>query len=195
MRQSKNSFDRLVFTTQPKEIDKPFKNIIEDYLKENKNKTVYDYFHKKMSMFPEELEKAKNNDETWAIFMPKYFFCYFLILNKNFYRQHIRRVFLQCIEDKQYRLESRLTPGKIRNEKYELISEDEEMEIYQEELNYVNKNLETKFSFGIIVEMVRNQTDEVIINTIQKSIALRKKYPDLICGIDLVGDENNFRTF
>ena len=28
MRQSKNSFDRLVFTTQPKEIDKPFKNII-----------------------------------------------------------------------------------------------------------------------------------------------------------------------
>ena len=156
MRQSKNSLDRLVFTTQPKEIDKPFKNIIEDYIKENKNKTVYDYFHKKMSMFPEELEKAKNNDETWAIFMPKYFFCYFLILNKNFYRQHIRRVFLQCIEDKQYRLESRLTPGKVRNEKYELISEDEEMEIYQEELNYVNKNLETKFSFGIIVEMVRN---------------------------------------
>ena len=43
--------------------------------------------------------------------------------------------------------------------------------------------------------MIRNKTDEEIKETIQKSIELRKKYPDLICGIDLSGDENNFRTF
>ena len=195
MRRFRDKYDILIFTTQPKETDKPFKNIIEDFLKENEGKTVYDYFHQKLSMLPEEIEKAKSNDESWPIFMPKYFFCYYLILNKNFYRQHIRRAFLQCIEDKQYRIESRLTLGRVKNEKYELISEDEEMAIYQEELDYVNKNLETKFSFGIIVEMIRNKTDEVIIDTIKKSIELRKKYPNLICGIDISGDENNFRTF
>ena len=134
-------YDILVFTTHPLDTDKPFKTIIEDFLKENKDKTVYDYFHERLSMLPEELEKAKNNDDAWSIFMPKYFFCYYLILYKNFYRQHIRRAFLQCIEDKQYRLESRLTPGRVRNEKYELISEDEEFAIYQEELNNLNQNL------------------------------------------------------
>ena len=195
MRKFRDIYDTLIFTTQPNDTDKPFKNIIEDFLKENEGKTVYDYFHERLSMLPQEMEKVKNNDDAWSVFMPKYFFCYYLILYKNFYRQHIRNTFLQCIEDKQYRIESRLTPGRVRNEKYELISEDEEMEIYQEELNNVNKNLETKFTFGIIVEMIRNKTDEVIIDTIQKSIALRKKYPDLICGIDMSGDENNFRTF
>ena len=55
---------------------------------------------------------------------------------------------MQCINDKQFRLESRLTPGKIRDENEQFISEDEEMKIYIDELNYVNSlNLETKFTF------------------------------------------------
>ena len=196
MRKFRDIYDILVYTTQPIENDIPFKGIIEDYLKENSDKTPYDYFHSKLTIFPEEIEKAENNDDAWAIFMPKYFFCYYLILYKNFYKQHIRNTFLQCIEDKQYRLESRLTPGKVRNEKYELISKAEEMEIYIEEINYVNSlNLETKFSFGIIVEMIRNKTNEFISNEIKSSIELRQLYPDIICGIDLNGDEDNFRSF
>ena len=127
--------------------------------------------------------------------MTKYFFCYYLILYKKFYKQHIRNTFLQCIDDKEFRLELRLTPGKVRNEKYEIINVVEEMEIYIEELNYINSlNLEAKFTFGIIIEIIRNKSDEFILNEITKSIELRKLYPDIICGIDLTGDENNFRT-
>ena len=101
------------------------------------------------------------------------------------------------MEDKQYRLESRLSPGRIRDETYNVISFDEEFVIYKEEVDYINNNykLNTKFTFGIIVEMIRNKTDEIIKNKIEESIELRRKYPDLICGIDLSGDENNFRTF
>ena len=55
-------------------------------------------------------------------------------------------------------------------------------------------NLETKFTFGIIVEMIRNKDDKFILKVIKNSIDLRAKYPDLICGIDLSGNENNFRT-
>ena len=196
MRKFRNIYDILIYTTNPAETDKPFKDIIEEYLKENEDKTVYDYFHSKLSMLPEEIEKAKTNNDAWNVFMPKYFFCYYLILYKEFYKQHIRNAFLQCIADKQYRLESRLAPGRIRNEKYETISTDEEMKIYYEELEYANSlNLETKFTFGIIVEMIRNKTDDFIEKTITNTIELRQKYPDLICGIDLTGDENNFRTF
>jgi adenosine deaminase CECR1 len=196
MRRFRDMYDILIYTKQPNETDKPFKDIIETYLKEHEGLTAYDYFHPRLSMLPEELEKVKSNDDAWSIFMPKYFFCYYLILYKAFYRQHIRNAFMQCIEDKQYRLESRLSPGRVRDENYTRISEDEEFAIYKEELEYVNSlNLETKFTFGIIVEMIRNKTDEVLSETIKKSIALRKKYPDLICAIDISGDENNFRTF
>ena len=197
MRKLNNQFDMLFFAKQPLEVDKPFKNIIEKNLNNNKEKTAYDYFHSKISMNPEEIEKVKNNDETWSIFMTKYFFCYYLIFYKKFYQQHIKNIFLQYIKDKQYRLESRLTPWRIRDENYKIISEDEEMNIYIDELKYVNSlNLvETKFTFGIIVEMIRNKTDEFISDRIKKAIALRQKYPYIICGIDLAGDENNFRTF
>ena len=201
MRKFRNIYDILIYTKHPKfdegEKDIPFKEIIDLYLKENKNKTPYDYFYSKLSMVPEEIEKAKNKTEAWKVFMPKYFFCYFLVFYKEFYRQHIRNTFKQCLEDKQYRLESRLNPGKVRDENYDYISEDEEMSLYQEELKNINSNnnLETKFTFGIIVEIIRNKTDEFILNKIKSSISLRAKYPDLICGIDLGGDEDHFRTF
>ena len=195
------TYDILIFTTKPDEkepnYDRPFKNIIQKYLEENKGKTVYDYFHERLSMLPNELENVKNNDEAFSLFMPKYFFCYYLILYKPFYRQHIRNTFIQCVEDKQFRLESRLSPGRVRDETYNLISKDEEFAIYKDEIEYINNNykLNTKFTFGVIVEMIRNRKDEIIKKTIEESIELRRKYPDLICGIDLGGDENNFRTF
>ena len=196
MRKFRDTFDILIYTKKPNETDKPFKDIIEEYLKENEGKTVYDYFHPRLSMLPDELENAKDNDDALSLFMPRYFFAYFLILYKPFYRQHIRNAFLQCIKDKQYRLESRLTPGNLRDENFNMVNEDEEFTIYKEELDYVNSlNLETKFTFGIIVEMIRNKKDEVLINTIKKAMAIKKKYPDLICGMDLSGNENNFRTF
>ena len=201
MRKFRDIYDILIYTKSPnldgKEPDKPFKDIIETYLKNNKDKTPFDYFYEKLSMVPEEVSKARNNTEAWNIFMPKYFFCYYLVHYKEFYRQHIRNAFNQCLEDKQYRLESRLSPGIVRDEFYNYISEDEEMAIYQEELNNVNKNnnSKTKFTFGIIVEIIRNKTDEFINQKITSSIKLREKYPDLICGIDLSGDEDHFRTF
>ena len=195
------TFEILVYTTKPNEkephFDRPFKNIIHEYLANNKSKTPFDYFYERLTMDASELKNVNNNDEAWNIFMPKYFFCYYLILNKKFYIQHLKNTFMQCILDNQYRIESRLTPGKVRDDEYNLVDIDEEFKIYYEALDYVNnkKDSQNKFSFGIIVEMVRNKDDEFIKNTIKKSILLKEKYPDLICGIDLSGDENNFRTF
>ena len=194
-------YEILVYTTNPNEkephFDRPFKNIINDYLINNKDKTPFDYFYERLTMDAKELKNVNNNDEAWNVFMPKYFFCYYLILNKNFYIQHLKNCFMQCINDKQYRIESRLSPGRVRDDEYKLVDVNEEFKIYYEALDYVNSKLnsENKFTFGIIIEMIRNKTDEIILETIKNSILLKQKYPDLICGIDLSGDENNFRTF
>ena len=202
MRKFRDKYDILIFTKKQNETeknsDKPFKDIIEEYLKENKDKTVYDYFYSKLTMLPEEIEKAKSNEEGWEVFMPKYFFCYFLILNKNFYQQHIRNTFIQCINDKIYRLESRINPGIIRNDNYELINIDEEFEIYKSEIEYVNNyfKLETKFSFGaIFTTMQYSKSDETFKNGIKYLIDLQKKYPDLICGIDSFENKNYIRNY
>ena len=87
------TYDILVYTTKPNEDDKLFKNIIEQYLNENKNKTVFDYFHSRLSMSPEEIDSVNNNSEAWTIFSSKMFFCYYLVLYKEFYKQHIRNAF------------------------------------------------------------------------------------------------------
>ena len=85
---------------------------------------------------------------------------------------------MQCIEDKEYRLESRLSPGDIRDDNFELINIDEEMDIYKKEVEYVNKSLDlkTKFTFGIICTTMKyKSTDETLKNGIKDLIQLQKK--------------------
>ena len=77
------------------------------------------------------------------------------------------------------------------------ISYDEEFSIYKDELDNINNNLnlETKFTFGVIIQMIRNKDDDFLKKSIEDSIALKNKYPDLICGLDLSGNEDKFRNF
>ena len=195
MRKFRDKYDILIYTKKPKNGDKPFKTIIEEFLNENKGKTVYDYFFLKLSMNPEEIIKAKNNDEAWTIFMPKYFFCYFLIFYKNFYKEHVRNAFMQCINDKQYRLETRIGPWCVKDENNEPISEEEEMAIYLEELNNIKAlNHDINFTFGIIIEIIKNKSIEILKDKIKRALELKKKYSNLVCGIDLCGDEDNFMS-
>ena len=175
MRRFRDKYDIIIYNQKPnltnENPDKPFKEIINAYLQENTGKTVYDYFFKKLTINYDEIENVKNNSEAWSVFMPKYFFCYFLVFYKEFYREHIRNTFMECINDKQYRIESRHTPGCIRDENFEFISIDEEMNIYQEELKYINSlKLETKFSFGLIVEIIKNKSDEILTKIINTSM-------------------------
>ena len=69
------------------------------------------------------------------------------------------------------------------------------MNIYLEELKYINSlNLETTFTFGLIVEIIKNKSDDIMTKIINNSLELKKKYPELICAIDLSGDEDHFRS-
>jgi len=63
MKKFRGKYVILIYTEKPKldeeDKDKPFKEIIELYLKENKDKTFYDYFYSKLSMDPKEIKKSK----------------------------------------------------------------------------------------------------------------------------------------
>ena len=185
---------RLIYTKKPRDDDKNIKEILNDFFKENPNKTIYDFFHEKLSMLPHELEKAKSNSEAFTIFMPKYFYCYHLYLYKNFFKQHLINNFQQCLEDKIYRLETRYLPNQVTDENLNKISIDEEFSIIKEALDEIRKTYKD-FSFGIIIGMLRNMKNERIENLMKLSFELKKKYPDIICGMDLSGDEDHFKTF
>lgn len=197
MRRYKNKYDILIYTLSPnKLVDTPFKDIIEKYLKDNTSKSVKDYFHSKLSLSPNELDENVEKNQVMEIFMEKYYFCIFLIMYKNFYTQHIKNTFMQCVNDKIYRLETRINLGKVRDENFNTISLNEELELYKNQISLFNDSvdLEEKFTFGIIVELLKNENDEDIKKAIQRAIELKENYPDLICGIDFYGDEDNERS-
>ena len=54
--------------------------------------------------------------------------------------------------------------------------------------------LKTKFTFSIIFEIIRKESDDFITEKINLSMKLKKKYPEIICAVDLAGDENHFRS-
>ena len=186
--------DRLLYTESPESNDIPIKEVIEKYLKENKDKTAYEFFHEKLSMLPDEVCKAKNNDDAWAIFMPKYFYAYQLIFYKEIYKLYLKHLFDICISEKIYHLESRLTLGKVYDENHKLIPINDEIELYKNVLNEYQKD-HPDFTFGIIIEMIRRWSDETVYNTIKEAYEYKIKNPELICGLDLSGNEDNFRTF
>jgi len=185
---------RLVYTTEPKEGDVPLQRIIDEWRQANPEKDIREYFAENLSMFPEELAKARNNNECWGCFMPKYFFALHVMQYEEFYRKHLLNLFQQCVDEKIYRLETRLTPGKVMDEKMALIPVEREMQIYYECVDKIREK-EPSFSFGIIVEMIRIWKVEDIEKTIKLAFDLKKKYPDLIIGMDLDGNEDVFPKF
>ena len=125
--------------------------------------------------------------------MPKYFYCYYLFYQK-FFKEHLINNFKQCLKDKLYRLEARYRPNLITDENFNIIQIEEELSIIQESLSEIRK-IDKDFSFCIIIEMIRNMKPEKIENIMKLSFEMKKKCPEIICGMYLTGDEDNFKTF
>ncbi len=102
-----------------------------EYLKENQDKKIYDFLKEKLSISSKELEKEKTNSEAWVVFMPKSFYCYHLFY-KKFFKERLINNFKQCLEDKLYRLEARYRPNLITDENFNIITIEEELSIIQE---------------------------------------------------------------
>ena len=122
--------------------------------------------------------------------MPKCFYCYNLFRYKKFFKEHLINNFKQYLEDKLYRLEARYRPNLITDENFNIIPIEEELSIIQESLNEIRK-IDKDFSFGIIIEMIKNMKPEKIENIMKLSFEMKKKCPEIICGMDITGDEDN----
>jgi len=185
---------RLIYTIEPKEDDVPFQKIFDTWREANPSKDAKDYFLENLSMLPNELAKTKNNNDCWACFMPKYFFALHVMQYEEYYRKHLINLFQQCVDEKIYRLETRLTPGRMTDERMNIIPIEREMQIYSDCLQQIREKT-PNFSFGIIVEMIRIWKVQDIEKTIKLAFDLKKRYPDLIIGMDLDGNEDVFPKF
>lgn len=141
-----------------------------------------------------DLSQVSNNDQAWKIFFNKMIFGMGLVQYKLFYEKHVLNVFKSCIENKFYRLETRITLGLITDENNKFISLDEEMKIYQNCLDEIRKE-HPIFSFGIIIQLIRRYSDDLVAKKMREGYDLKVKYGDLVIGLDFAGDENNFRKF
>jgi len=195
-----NSYETLIYKKNASNLKSMMEKKAE-YIKEHSSILGFDVekgweleIKRKISFFPDELEKIKNNNEAWAFFEPKIKYAENLITFKEFYFQHILNVFNQCIQDKLFRFETRVDLGGIMDENYTLISLDEEMNIYLKALKKIREKV-PYFSFGIIVAIVRNLDDDSVKKKIREAFEMKKKYPELVLGFDFDGDENNYRSF
>ena len=125
--------------------------------------------------------------------MSKYFYCYHLILYKKLFKEHLLNTFNQCLIDKIYQLETRHTLNLVTDENLNIILIKDGFSIYYEALNEIKKKKD--FSFGIIISIIKNWKKEKIKNIIKSSFEWKKNYPDLIYGIYLNSDEENFPSF
>ena len=120
--------------------------------------------------------------------MPKYFYSYHLFY-KKFFKEHLLNNFKQCLEDKLHRLETRYRPNLIIDENFNIIPIEEELSIIQDSLNEIRK-IDKDFSFGITIEMIRSMKSKKIENIMNLSFEIKKKCPEIICGMDITGDED-----
>ena len=125
--------------------------------------------------------------------MPKYFYCYHLFRYKKFFKEHLINNFKQCLEDKLHRLEARYHPNLITDENFNIIPIEEELFIIQDSLNEIRK-IDKDFSFGITIEMISMKSEKTE-NIMNLSFEIKKKCSEIICGMDITGDEDNFKTF
>ena len=71
--------------------------------------------------------------------MPKYFYCFHLILYKKFFKVHLLNTFNQCLIDTIYQLETRHTLNLVTDENLNIILIEDGFSIYYEALNEIKK--------------------------------------------------------
>ena len=193
-----NIYGILIYNQRKIEGATKMTDIKTKYIKEygfNEGTKIFEKIvRKNLTIFSEELKNVTNNDLAWDHFLQKIFYAGSLIQYRTFYYKHIMNIFKECVENNIFRFETRISMGQITNEYNELITLDEEMKIYEECLFEIKK-IYPRFSFGIIVQLSRTFSDEMIEVKMREAYYLKSKYGEIIIGLDFDGDENSFRKF
>ncbi len=89
------------------------------------------------------------------------------------------------INDGILRVEARMILGSIVDEDGNIISNDDFIKILKEVLEEIKK-IEPLFEFAYIIYGFKFWEKDTIMNYLRSAFEIRKKYPDLVIGFDMV---------
>mmetsp|Transcript_35900 Transcript_35900/g.40827 ORF Transcript_35900/g.40827 Transcript_35900/m.40827 type:complete len:472 (-) Transcript_35900:124-1539(-) len=105
------------------------------------------------------------------------------------YKKILRRQFQACLDDNIYRVELRHGFGLLFDDEDKPIDNDAEIKIFQE----FEEEFKAKcpaFSIGVISIGFKAAPLEQTLEAFEECYRLRKKYPHIVMGFDLVQEEN-----
>ncbi len=133
-------------------------------------------------------EPAQNTDiDIWEEFEKRFLRISRLVAYRPFFKAYYERAFLDLIEDNIYHVEIRF----ILEELYDLDT-SYPIEITLKDLEEVTTNIQKEFpefSLSIIYTSFKFFDVNTIDEQLKTAYDLKKKYPDLISGFDLVAEE------
>ncbi|OJJ49121.1 hypothetical protein ASPZODRAFT_111665 [Penicilliopsis zonata CBS 506.65] len=137
-------------------------------------------------------------DAIWAIFQRAFPVIDSILFYEPIFRACLRRLFVQLAADGVRYVEFRIGFGLgFRREGHEESEPDHlfACQVFQEEVERFQATEEGRNFYGarIIYSILRRFKDDQIVDFMKKCIQAKQAFPDVICGIDFVGQEDQGR--
>lgn len=136
-------------------------------------------------------------DDMWAVFQPIFTRLHMAYQYLPVFRQFFRLMFSKLLDDGLIRWEIRTSLSPVYDESLNYFTQEATLGIVLEELakwkleDPVARNI---FSIGIIIQGMRAGTVSDVTEALLSAYSLRDRYPEIIIGFDLVGQEDPGKT-
>lgn len=134
-------------------------------------------------------ESLTSDLDYWLEFEKRFMRIDALISYRPFFKAYYKKAFLDLLEDNVKHLEIRYIFGALYDFEKDNYSNDTIINDLNEVLDDIRK-IEPDFSLGLIYTSFKFLSVEEIDNHLIEAFRLKKKYPELITGFDLVAEED-----
>ncbi|KAL4482851.1 hypothetical protein ABPG74_018877 [Tetrahymena malaccensis] len=156
------------------------------------NKVQFDEEIRKC-LFIQEYERMDSKQIIWSFFEKKITSVSGITYFKGHYPRFLKRCLENFIKDGVIHIEARADLGLIFKEDGTYLSINEEMEIIQKVLKEVQADY-PYFTLQLIIQGLKMWDLSQIEQYMRNALTAKKNYPELICGFDMVQEEDSFKT-
>ncbi|KAL4472248.1 hypothetical protein ABPG72_013881 [Tetrahymena utriculariae] len=156
------------------------------------NKTQFDAEIRKC-LFIQEEERLDSKENIWNIFEKKITSVASITYFKGHFPRFLKRCLENFIKDGVIHIEARADLGLIFNEDGSFLSINEEMEMISNVLKEVQAD-NPYFTLQLIIQGLKMWDLNQIEQFMRDALTAKKNYPDLICGFDMVQEEDAFKN-
>lgn len=126
----------------------------------------------------------------WKDFQQIFDICKDLLMYKPFFEDYHRQMLREFYDDNVQYIELRSSLSKVYDANGKKYNEFETVKIISDIVESFKKEHPSFFGVKIIYAKHRSVDNETVESILEKYIALNAKFPDLVVGVDLVGQED-----